>query len=312
MNGNGSGGKIRWVPVLGSWDTDTGLHFLGQGQHAAAQGQMFPMGLAASNIALQNGNCSVRIRFHQPFGEAIQVGGIVLGYRSPDSHYIFAELGGANSAYSIGESVSGVGWRAIAGVGEIQNLTSDREYLLRVNLIRQELRVFVDDVPVLRHLLAAPVEGGQIGLIAAGTNRVSFSDVASSTSKPKAFVVMQFAEPYDTFYRDVIQTQAEAAGFEVFRMDEKAGPGVIFQDIQREIEQSEIVIAEITPANPNVFYELGYAHALRKPTILLAQRDSKLPFDIQSFRVVFYNDTIGGKTEVEKNLRRHLEAIAAR
>jgi hypothetical protein len=145
--------------VLGAWEiADSGLHFLGQGQHAAAQGQMFPMGLAASNITLQNGNCRVRIRFHEPFGDAVQVGGIVLGYRSSDSHYIFAELGGANRAYSIGEFVSGVGWRAIDGVGEIQNLTCDREYLLRVNLIGQELRVFVDDVPVLKHLLSAPVE----------------------------------------------------------------------------------------------------------------------------------------------------------
>jgi nucleoside 2-deoxyribosyltransferase len=109
----------------------------------------------------------------------------------------------------------------------------------------------------------------------------------------------------------VIQQQAETAGFEVVRIDEKAGPGVIFQDIQREIEQAEIVIAEITPANANVFYELGYAHALGKPTILLARRGSELPFDIKSYRVVFYNDTIGGKPEVERSLRRHLEALAS-
>ena len=38
----------------------------------------------------------------------------------------------------------------------------------------------------------------------------------------------------------------------------------------------------------------------------------QLPFDSRSFRVVFYNDTIGGKAEVEKNLRRHLDAIAGR
>jgi len=57
---------------------------------------------------------------------------------------------------------------------------------------------------------------------------------------------------------------------------------------------------------------LGYAHALGKPTILLAQRGSQLPFDIGSFRVVFYNDTIGGKAEVERNLKKHLEAISGR
>jgi nucleoside 2-deoxyribosyltransferase len=123
---------------------------------------------------------------------------------------------------------------------------------------------------------------------------------------------MQFAEPYDTFYRDVIQQQARDAGFDVTRIDAKAGPGFIFQDIKREIEQSEVVIAEITPANPNVFYELGYAHALGKPTILLAQKGAELPFNIRSFRVVFYSDTIGGKGEIERNLRKHLDAISGR
>lgn len=172
--------------------------------------------------------------------------------------------------------------------------------------------MLVDDVPVLQHLLSHPLEGRQVGLIAAGDQEVSFSDFNVWRGRPRAFVVMQFAEPYDTFYREVIQNQAEAAGFEVVRMDERAGPGVIFQDMQREIEQSDIVIAEITPANPNVFYELGYAHALGKPTILLARREAELPFDIRSFRVVFYNDTIGGKTEVERNLQRHLGAIAGR
>jgi hypothetical protein len=272
---------------------------------------MFPIGLAVSNVAMQSGKCSVRLRFSAPFGDGQQSGGIVLGYRSPEQHYIFAQLGAAHSAYSIGEYVSGFGWRPLVTVGELQNLKIDHDYMLRLDLLGQELKMFVDDVPLIQHLLATPLEGRQVGLIATGNNRVSFSNAEFSGAKPKAFVVMQVAEPYDTFYREVIQNQAEAAGFEVFRMDEKAGPGVIFQDIQREIEQSEIVIAEITPPNPNVFYELGYAHALRKPTILLAQRDCKLPFDIQSFRVVFYNDTIGGKSDVERNLRRHLDAIFA-
>ena len=167
----------------------------------------------------------------------------------------------------------------------------------------------MDSVPVIEYLLSSPLEGRQVGLIAAGSQRIDFSGFAVHTGRPKAFVVMQFAEPYDTFHKEVIQQRATSAGFDVIRIDEKAGPGVIFQDIQREIEDSDVVIAEITPTNPNVFYELGYAHALKKPTILLAQRGAELPFDIRSFRVVFYNDTIGGKAEVERNLQTHLEAI---
>ena len=283
----------------------------GEGQNASAHGQLFPIGLAVSNAVMQNGTCRVRIRFSAPFGGSEQAGGIVLGYRSPEQNYIFAELGAAGSAYSVGEFVSGFGWRPLVATGQLQNLRSDRDYVLQVNLSGQELKVLVDGVPVLQHLLSHPLEGRQVGLIAAGNQDVSFSEFDISSGRPRAFVVMQFAEPYDTFYREVLQKQAEAAGFEVFRIDEKAGPGVIFQDIQREIEQAEIVIAEITPANPNVFYELGYAHAPGKPTILLAQRDAELPFDIRSFRVVFYNDTIGGKVRVERDLQRHLEAIAS-
>ncbi len=306
-------GKPSWAPILGQWTiSETSQKFLGQGLIAAAAGQSFSIGLAVSNVTMQNGMCRVRVRFSAPFGDHEQAAGIVLGYRSPEQHYIFAELGAARSAYSVGEYVTGFGWRPLVTTGQLQNLRPERDYILQVNIFGQELRVLVDDVPVLQHLLSRPLEGRQVGLIAAGNQEVSFSDFAVWSSRPRAFVVMQFAEPYNTFYREVIQNQAAAAGFDVVRIDEKAGPGVIFQDIQREIEQAEIVIAEITPANPNVFYELGYAHALGKPTILLAQRDAELPFDIRSFRVVFYNDTIGGKSEVEQNLRRHLEAIAGK
>jgi hypothetical protein len=236
-NGTHNGAKPNWAPLLGQWEiTETTQRFRGEGQ----------IGLAVSSAAMQNGSCRVRIRFSPPFSGSEQTGGIVLGYRSLEQHYIFAELGGHRSAYSIGEYVSGFGWRPLVATGQLENLKGDRDYVLQVNLSGQELRVLVDDVPVMQHLLSHPLEGRQVGLIAAGTKEVSFSDFNLSSGRPRAFVVMQFAEPYDTFYREVIQKQAETAGFDVIRIDEKAGPGVIFQDIQREIEQAEIVIAEIT------------------------------------------------------------------
>jgi hypothetical protein len=49
--------------------------------------------------------------------------------------------------------------------------------------------------------------------------------------------------------------------------------------------------------------------ALKKPTILLAKKGTPLPFDIAGFRVLFYEDTIGGKAKLEEGLRRHLAAI---
>jgi nucleoside 2-deoxyribosyltransferase len=120
---------------------------------------------------------------------------------------------------------------------------------------------------------------------------------------------MQFGEPFDTIYREVIKPESEKLGFEVMRIDELNQPGIIVQDIQRRIEDSKVVIAEISAANQNVYYEVGYAHALNKPTILLAQRGKDLPFDIRSYRVIFYENTIGGKPLVESTLREHLHAI---
>jgi hypothetical protein len=73
----------------------------------------------------------------------------------------------------------------------------------------------------MSHLIARPIEGSQVGLIAAGNHEVSFTDFAASGRRPKAFVVIQFAEPYDTFYKEVIRRQAEASGFDVVRIDEK-------------------------------------------------------------------------------------------
>ena len=84
---------------------------------------------------------------------------------------------------------------------------------------------------------------------------------------------------------------------------------MIVADIARQIVEADVVIADITPANPNVYYEVGYAHALSKPTILIAEKPTELPFDVSPFRTLFYENTIGGKAIVEAGLRKHLEAI---
>jgi nucleoside 2-deoxyribosyltransferase len=101
-------------------------------------------------------------------------------------------------------------------------------------------------------------------------------------------------------------------GLSVLRADESYDAGILLQDIIRRLIEATVVIAEISPENPNVFYELGYAHAREKPTILLAQRGRKLPFDVSGYRVIFYDDSIKGKRDVEQQLRRHLESILGR
>src|SRR2546423_15096969 len=93
---NGKNGSMhpKWAPILGSWRIEEGIQiFLGEGHPAIAHGQSFPIGLVVSNANLQSGLCRTRIRFSRELGESEQAAGIVIGYRSPEHHYVFAELG---------------------------------------------------------------------------------------------------------------------------------------------------------------------------------------------------------------------------
>jgi hypothetical protein len=314
MNGNGHNGSaaleaLRWAQIHGEWDIgDATLVYKGGSERYQTQGQIFPVGLVVSNRALQHGSCRVAVEFEKHLENSHFAGGLVIGYRSSDRYYIQVQFGAGKSAYSVSEFVPGFGWGILKATGPITALQPNRSYPLEADIRGQEVRVRVDSVAVLEVLLSRPLEGKQTGLIAAGEGRVTFSQFEVSSDRPRLFVAMEYREPFDTFYQKVIKPQAEH-DFEVVRIDEKPGPGVIFQDMQREIAQADVVIAEITHSNPNVFYELGYAHALGKPTILLAQRGVDLPFDIRSFRVVFYDDSIGGKSRVEEDLSRHLDAI---
>ena len=295
----------KWAAIAGNWSFD--------GPHATylgPSGGVVPYGLALTDVELRDGAVSVMVSFDsdKPAG---CTGGIVLGYQSESSPYITIGLGGHDYAYGITEYTPALGWRALIAAGSIANLAGRIEYPLEVTQLGQKLFVSVDGVRIFEHVLGQPLAGNQVGLYAYGETKVSFTNAQAQRKQPRAFVAMQFTEPFDTLYRRVIKPRATKLGFDVVRIDEVAGPGIIFQDIQREIAESMVVIAEITAPNQNVFYELGYAHALNKPTILLArrQKDAQLPFDIRSYRVIFYDDTIGGKVEVEQQLQEHLSAI---
>ncbi|MDO9328846.1 MAG: hypothetical protein Q7U27_08960 [Pseudomonas sp.] len=87
----------------------------------------------------------------------------------------------------------------------------------------------------------------------------------------------------------VAKKVGQSVGFNVLRGDERATSGDIFPQILRHIIEARIIIANISGRNPNVFYELGIAHALDKPVILLANSKSEIPFDISSKRIIFYS-----------------------
>lgn len=115
-----------------------------------------------------------------------------------------------------------------------------------------------------------------------------------------AFVIMPFDPEFEAVYSDLIKPSLENSGYEVNRADSLMNQQNILKDIIRQIANADLVVAELTALNPNVFYELGIAHALRKRTVLLTQSIDDLPFDLRSYRVVSYSirfDEIGKLAE---------------
>lgn len=109
-----------------------------------------------------------------------------------------------------------------------------------------------------------------------------------ATPNPKAFVLMPFAESFTSIYTDFLEPALESCGFEVARADNAINAQNVLKDIVQGISESHLVIADLTESNINVYYELGVAHALNKPVILITQDVDDMPFDIRSYRVILY------------------------
>lgn len=102
------------------------------------------------------------------------------------------------------------------------------------------------------------------------------------------FVLMPFSSEFDAAYRLFIKPALEDVGFKITRADDLLNQRNIMHDIVSGIAVADLVVADLTGSNPNVFYELGVAHAFEKPTILLTQSVEELPFDLRSYRVLVY------------------------
>jgi hypothetical protein len=107
---------------------------------------------------------------------------------------------------------------------------------------------------------------------------------------PKLILVLTpFAdEERETF--EVIQKTCVRNGFRCLRGDEEYAPSDVLAHVIQLIVKARIVVANVTSRNPNVFYELGIAHALGKQTILVARGLEAVPFDIARLRILIWHN----------------------
>jgi hypothetical protein len=233
--------------------------------------------------------------------------GLVL-YHDPITGFLVTAGLGGGGMFTVRQN-DGQRWSILKVVGYVLNLISSKRYKISATVTGSRLALNVNEIDVLAMDLPYSLPQSQVGVFCAARGSITIADYQVRSERPKVFVVMQFSSPYDELYSTVIKNVCAEFGLQVVRADEEYGPGVIITDLARQITEAQIVIAEITPSNPNVYYEVGYAHALGKNTILLADKSLKLPFDVSPFRTLFYENSIDGKGKLEDGLRKHLRAI---
>ena len=93
---------------------------------------------------------------------------------------------------------------------------------------------------------------------------------------------------FDKVMRHIIEPVGVEYNYEVVRADQLPRPGTITTQIIECLKEDDLVVADLSDHNPNVFYELAIRHAVDKPVILLAKKGTRIPFDLSSQRVIFY------------------------
>lgn len=103
------------------------------------------------------------------------------------------------------------------------------------------------------------------------------------------FVLMPFDEAFDNVFWFGIRGAVEDAGLYCERADEIQFTGNVLDKINEHIRKADVIVAEMTGRNPNVFYEVGIAHTAGKSTVLLVQDADDIPFDMRNQNHLVYN-----------------------
>jgi hypothetical protein len=128
-------------------------------------------------------------------------------------------------------------------------------------------------------------------------------------SAADVFMVMPFLAELQPVYEDHVKPVVEVRDLSVNRGDDFFSSHGVVNEVWGAINASRLVIADCTGRNPNVFYEIGLAHTLGRPVILITQDEADVPFDIRHLRYIAYEYTPRGMTRFEERLGLVIDGI---
>ena len=124
----------------------------------------------------------------------------------------------------------------------------------------------------------------------------------ASAAKPRVFVAMPFADDMSDLFHYGIQGAVNEAGLLAERADLASFTGDVMEWVRARIANANLVVADLTSSNPNVFLEVGYAWGKGVPTLLIAKNTEVLKFDVRGQRCILYSSIKDLQEKLEREL----------
>lgn len=123
--------------------------------------------------------------------------------------------------------------------------------------------------------------------------------------RPLCTVLIAFDAPGQARFA-ALEEIGEELGYRTMRVAQYYSSGMILEEIVRSIRDAQLIIADLTRANPNVCYELGLAHALGKRVFLVAEDPPSCPLEFGALRVARFDATAAGRAYLRAELERFI------
>ena len=131
-----------------------------------------------------------------------------------------------------------------------------------------------------------------------------FGAPSAPIRKAEVFVVMPFSTELKPVYEQHIKPLVHRLGLTVARADDFFAASSVISDLWNSIYAARVIVGDCTGRNANVFYEIGIAHTLGKPVVLLVQDGTDdIPFDLRHMRVLTYSPSTHGMADLEDQLQ---------
>ena len=134
--------------------------------------------------------------------------------------------------------------------------------------------------------------------------------ILDSRYEADVFMLMPFSdEDIQHVYQDHVRNVLKSFNYTVKRGDDFFTDKSVISDIWSAINSAKLIIADCTHRNPNVFYELGIAHAVGKPTILITSDIDDMPFDLRHQRFIEYQYKPRAMIDFEVKLKEAIQSL---